>query len=276
MAEWLFETRDSHEREGLEDGNLKLFKDFPLSNLTKETTQNSLDAPRKIEGGKIELRFSLKRIQTADIPGLKNFQEAVKRCLNSEEWLVDDDIKKLKKMDTLLRGKTIPVLEISETGTLGMEGPCAGNTNFFKYMMGKGISGKSGRSRGSHGVGKAAPTINSNLQTIFASSYWKGTQYIMGRATLSSSKGENGKTIHNIGYYGDNYQTVKDVKNLPAWLKRDNPGTSIFVLGFHERSNWESIIAGSTLTYFFSAIERGILEVKIYGKNGSLTYEVKQ
>ena len=85
----------------------------------------------------------------------------------------------------------------------------------------------------------------------------------MGRTTLASSKNTRGETVSNTGYFGDDFKTVRDIKLLPEWLKRNSPGTDIHIVGFKEPTYWAELVAASILTNFFAAIFRNTLLVKI-------------
>ena len=88
----------------------------------------------------------------------------------------------------------------------------------------------------------------------------------MGRATLSSHYGKNEKEIHNnVGYWGANFEPVVFDERFPDWLRREEPGTNIIILGFKNFENWKELLSASVAMNFFVAIQKGALIVNIQG-----------
>lgn len=278
MTNWHFDKAPSGMSTGWDDASIKGFKGNPINNLAREIIQNSLDAAVDKKNGCVTVRFSLLPIPTTSIPDHETLKGVIKKCISS---VLDADKPKAKEAMSRLEKKSIDLLSISETGTIGMKGPYEEGKPFFTYMATSSQSVKSNDSLGSHGQGKAAPILCSHLHTIFASTVYldegkKEQRLVMGRATLAShynNPEEKKDKRFNIGFWGSDpvdteyTEPVRSTKNLPAWLKRDGQGTDIHILGFKSTKNWELILIASVVCNFFTAIEDDKLIVEVAGKH---------
>ena len=265
---WLFDLNRDGSSEGWEDAAIKNFRGNPLNNLAREIIQNSLDAP-KLSGSKpVKVTFEKVRVPTQQIPNIDQLRQTINRCEEvSEIFVLSDKQENLRLARETIWSNEIDLLTIRESGTAGMEGPCVPGKPLYKYMKAKGQGGKTfDGARGSHGQGKAAPILCSQLHTIFLSTKWQTENLVMGRATLSSHYGENRKFIHNnVGYWGDNFDPVPFNSSMPDWLHRENPGTNIVVIGFKQYAHWAEILQGSIAMNFFAAISKKNLSVVVDG-----------
>jgi len=265
---WLFDINRDGSSEGWEDAAIKNFRGNPLNNLAREIIQNSLDAPKSLEEGIVIVSFQKESVSDRSVPNLKELKATIKKCISAADtFVLPEKQESLFLADEILSSSQIDILKITEAGTAGMEGPCEPGKPLYKYMKAKGQGGKSfDGARGSHGQGKAAPILCSQLHTIFVSTNWKNKNLVMGRATLSSHYGKNKNEIHNnVGYWGHDFDPVVFNDAMPKWLKRETPGTNIIVFGFKQFSRWNEILIASVATNFFAAINKGFLRVQIQG-----------
>ena len=267
MNDWKFAVNQDGTSEGWEDASIKNFKGNPLNNLAREIIQNSLDAPKSSE--KVVVRFKCSTISPSDIPGVDKLRDTVNACFNDAKTFVQEaKHESIAKAKRILSRSSLRLLSISESGTLGMKGPCEPGEPFYKYMKAKSQSAKNGDSKGSHGQGKAAPILCSDLHTIFASTIFEhnGTEesLVMGRAALSSHYDSEKQLMNNVGFWGDSdFKPVPYSDALPKWLKRDSAGTDIHIIAFNGTKVWKQILLASVAINFFSAVERKKLEVEI-------------
>lgn len=265
---WLFDLNRDGSSEGWEDAAIKNFRGNPLNNLAREIIQNSLDAPRELGDEVVTVSFQKETVSTASVPDINELKAVIDKCIDdANTFVLPDKRENLFMAQQTVQADTIDLLQISETGTSGMEGPCEPGKPLYKYLKAKGQGGKSfDGARGSHGQGKAAPILCSQLHTIFVSSNWKQKNLVMGRATLSSHYGDNKKQIHsNVGYWGEDFEPVEFCGEMPTWLERRAPGTNIVVLGFKQFSRWDEILIAAVAVNFFAAINRGMLKVIVQG-----------
>ena len=265
---WLFDLNRDGSSEGWEDAAIKNFRGNPLNNLAREIIQNSLDAPRELGDEVVTVSFQKETVSTESVPDINELKAVIDKCIeDADTFVLPDKQENLFMAQQTVQADTIDLLQISETGTSGMEGPCEPGKPLYKYLKAKGQGGKSfDGARGSHGQGKAAPILCSQLHTIFVSSNWKQQNLVMGRATLSSHYGDSKKQIHNnVGYWGEDFEPVEFHGGMPTWLERRAPGTNIVVLGFKQFSRWDEILIAAVAVNFFAAINRGMLKVIVQG-----------
>ena len=265
--------------DGFNDPGIEHFAGNRLQHLGREVTQNSIDA-RTTAPAKIEIRR--RRVLVKSIPGLGDLVAAVGSCACSAD---KDGSAKAKKFfasaKKILQGKDISILQIRDSNTKGLTGPCEYGTPFFAMLKATGESRKDTTSAGSYGIGKFAPYTVSELRTVFVSTVWKdeaGTSqhYVQGKSVLMSHRDAGGQTRRGTGFWGVRKHCAPVVglkKNgLPEWLKLADddgqlsaPGTMITVMGFQPESNWQKQLAANIAENFFGAISSGELEVDIDG-----------
>ena len=265
---WLFDLNRDGSSEGWEDAAIKNFRGNPLNNLAREIIQNSLDAPKISASAPIKVIFEKVRVPTEQIPNIDELRQTINKCQDAADtFVLPDKQENLKLAHETIWSDEIDLLIIRESGTAGMEGPCVPGKPLYKYMKAKGQGGKSfDGARGSHGQGKAAPILCSQLHTIFVSTNWQTDNLVMGRATLSSHYGENKKSIHNnVGYWGDEFDPVAFNASMPDWLHRKEPGTNIVVIGFKQFASWAEILRAAVAMNFFAALSKKNLSVVIDG-----------
>src|SRR5690606_1417511 len=72
------------------------------------------------------------------------------------------------------------------------------------------------------------------------------------------------KAHRATGYWGlGGYTAVTDPEKLPSWLLRDEIGTSVLSVGFHQDEHWQEHMAVSMTANFFAAVFRGKLVVEV-------------
>lgn len=275
---WEFPVDDADQWEGFNNPGIEHFRGNPFGSLAREIIQNSLDAP---SGSPVSVAFELKEIATDEIPHVDQLKDAIQRCAKAEA----NDSKKAKDFfataQKLLKSKHLGVLQIRESNTTGIRGPCRNGTPYFAFMKATGISKKEmhddDTGLGSYGIGKFAPFAVSQLRTVFVSTvYQEGKNYhqlTQGKALLTSHVDANGKTHQATGYWGirQNCLPLEGSSDTPGWLRRSAKqsdlakklGTTFFVLGFNNIQNWEKILIASVLENFFGAIWRGKLKVTV-------------
>jgi len=157
-------------------------------------------------------------------------------------------------------------------------GPCINGKPFYAMMKATGQSKKSGTAGGSYGIGKLAPFTVSDLRTIFVSTVWNDEiggshHYVQGKSILMSHLDSKGATRRGTGFWGErkNCMPVETVEELPKWLRRDmggvligQAGTTLSILGFSGKRNWQNAFAANIAENFFGALQEGLLEVEIH------------
>lgn len=276
-----FPVYKSDQWDGFNNSGMEHFAGDPFVHLGRETTQNPLDAPSS-EDDPVHVRFSQISIPVTEIPDLERLRSTVLLCQSSASQDGDKAKQFFDQAKEILLRKTIKVLKIEDFNTKGVRGPCKNGTPFFAFLKASGQSKKdSDASVGSFGIGKFAPFNVSRLRTIFISTVWKDDagglhHYVQGKARLMSYLDEEGKTHQATGFWGEieRCQPVADLERVPKWLRRTENeatlsakeiGTTFYVLGFPDISEWREILAATMAENFFGAIHEDKLVVEIDG-----------
>ena len=171
MINWNVDKLESGSAVGWEDSSSKHFRDTPINNLGREIIQNSLDAADP-EMDFVKVSFQLKKVPVNEIPGIEKLRDLLDNGIRDKNlYVAPKYYTSMDRAKGLLNQQTINIMVISETGTIGMEGPCTPKFPFYKYMKsdGTGQKGDINDAKGSHGLGKGAAVVCSNLNTIFCS-----------------------------------------------------------------------------------------------------------
>src|SRR5262249_27981334 len=124
---------------------------------------------------------------------------------------------------------------------------------------------------GSFGIGKNAVFALSDIQTAFFSTRYvndagKEQVLCMGKTLFISHAGEDGEEKRRKGYWGvkKGYMPLDDEKDIPAWLRRNSQGTSIYSICMRANlADWRYEMTAAILINFFGAIERNEMEFEI-------------
>ncbi len=271
-----FPVDESQQWDGFNAAGIEHFSGSPFRSLGREATQNTSDAAKN----GVPARISIKRVSvpTVSIPNISELRGAIKSCRDgaageSEKAKIFFD----NAVDIISKSK-ISVLQIADSNTKGVEGPCQNGSPYFALMKATGQSKKdSGTASGSFGIGKFAPFTVSGLRTTFITTVWQDPggnlqHYTQGKSILMSHKHAS-RTHRATGFWGVKKNCLPLIGQcdiLPGWLQRDVSGpdvtgTTLHVLGFTPTKDWEKILAASIAESFFASIARGNLQVEIEG-----------
>ena len=274
--DWTFPEKQGGEWDSFNNPGIETFRTNPFGNLAREVIQNSLDVP---DVAPITVEFFYDTINRSDLPGIETLSKVVDKCQKS---LKDEGPKAKQFFATarkLLANPKIPMLSIHERNTQGMEGPCKRGTAFYAYMKAAGQSVKtSATAGGSYGIGKFAPYAVSTLRTLYVSTVYKkgrGKHHLTQGKTILISHRDKGSDRQGVGYWGPADDACLPVEgyhpDMPVWLARlssakspaKNLGTSLHIVGFDARKDWDKILTASVLENFFAAVWEGQLEVYV-------------
>ncbi|MBC6412049.1 MAG: hypothetical protein GDA39_03700 [Hyphomonadaceae bacterium] len=268
-----FLPNEADEGEGLNHPGLEHYLSHPYAGMARETGQNSLDA-RNSDEDPVVMVFEKKMIKAGAIPDLDELSRVTDICLrqakDKKEVSFFEDAKRI------LGNEQIPVLVISDHNTTGADGE-----QFHALTKSTGISEKGeADSGGSFGIGKFAAFAVSDLRTVFYATCFEenGTEkQLYHGKTLYRSFEDPDATEHNsrraTGYWGNSsdYSPIDSPGNVPAWMLRDNTGTTVFCLGMRERSEqWAFETFTVLLRNFFAAIHEKKLVFKISNNDGNV------
>jgi len=208
--------------------------------------------------------FELLTIARAEIPGLSELTDALKRC--GSYWAKDGKAKAFfDRAHQLAMGKNVTCLRIGDANTTGVPGTDTDrDEGWYNLVRSSGSSAKGMGAGGSFGLGKHAPFAASRLLTVLYSTRIKdGSSAFQGVARLTTHDGPKGRRQPTGFLGGADGKSIRSKKDIPKAFRRDEEGTDVFVLGYNAASEWEEEIIYSILENFWPAIHRGILTVNV-------------
>jgi hypothetical protein len=272
-----FPVDSSGQWDGFNDPGIEHFAGNRLQHLGREVPQNTIDA--KVDSP-ARITVSLRKVPVKSLPGLAHLKDAVARCAQAAIGEGSDKaVSFFFAASKLLEGRDLYVLQLRDSNTTGLEGPCVNGKPFFAMMKATGQSKKVGTSTGSYGIGKFAPFTVSELRTVFVSTVWADEtetlhHYVQGKSVLMSHQDPADKIRQGTGFWGvrEMCQPVEGlVKEVPDWLRltdehgaiEGQQGTMLSIIGFSPAKGWQNVLAANIVENFFGAIIRGDLEVNI-------------
>jgi hypothetical protein len=260
-----FLPNPGEEVEGLGHAGIETFRNDPHSSAARETGQNSIDARAS---SPVSISYDLLELSRSDIPGIDALQEAIEICLRSAGS--SKDLAFLSNAKRVCAEATIRVLAIKDYNTTGATGPSVPGTAFHSLVKSSGVSVKGHEhSGGSFGIGKNAVFAVSDLRTVFYSTRYTDKSgnpafLAQGKSILLSHTNSAGQHVRQTGYWGfPKFEAVSDPGALPEWLKREELGTSVYVIGFQESTDWRERLTCSLIQNFFSAIHKSEITFSI-------------
>ncbi|SDN61818.1 hypothetical protein [Bacillus sp. OK048] len=251
----------------INNAGLETFRGNAIDSLTREICQNSLDAV-KDKNKPVVVEFNSFSMPINNFPRRYELINVFKLCKHTWEGHNRKSEDFIDHALSILGRSEMKVLRISDFNTKGLEGAKEGELGspWSSLIKEAGSSNKEGDSGGSFGIGKSAPFLNSNLRTLFYSSFdTSGYQSHIGVANIMSfMKNDNQITLGN-GYYTQNNQSsaIPGFLHLDENFQRTETGTDIYVTAFEPKDDWEIEVKKSVLFNFFITVFKGKLVVKI-------------
>lgn len=269
MGEIRFLTNEAGKVEGLAYAGFETFKGSPYTSCARETGQNSRDAS---VAHPVIVSFNLLTLPRTEVPFADQLQHSIECCLANPQ---DAKTKQhLERAQRTISAAAIKVLEISDRNTTGLTGPTTDPQSVFTALVkGDGVTNKADvTSAGSFGIGKNAAFAVSDLQTVIYSTRYldlsaDGAERFAAQGRLRLISHTDGpKKLSAEGYWGaPDFAAIEDVTAVPAWMKCQGIGTSIFSIGFREEPRWVERMTLSLATNFFLAIDRREIEFAVGG-----------
>jgi hypothetical protein len=260
------------ESEGLSESGIETFRDRPFAAVARETGQNSRDA--RLDPSKpVRVTFDVVTMKSAELPSIAEFRAAARLCLEKSKKIGKEKEKGFfEHAVKALEATTIDVLKISDSNTKGARGPCEEGKPFHTLAKTEGSSTKEDlNSGGSYGIGKNAVFAISDIHTAFFSTCYEGADgkdhhLCMGKTLFISHRDAGNTERRRKGYWGklDGYMPLDNPKEIPAWMLREERGTSIFSVCMRQNKiDWRYEMAAAIIINFFCAIERQEMEFEI-------------
>lgn len=262
---WVFGRTDGGDATGANDPVTTMFRGSVPYFIAREPLQNIIDAGKVFP---VKASFDQVSISVLDIPRIEQLEKVFHACKKyySEVDRYDEDCINFANyvIKKIVSKKRINLLKIGDKNTWGMS-----PKDYYNFMKGVGSSSKEAQKGGSFGLGKGAYFAASNFRTIFLSTifYKDNNPLFAGKARLVSFC-ENNEVMQSNGTLGiARQEPITQVKDIPEFFKRSEPGTDIFVVDFDQGENWDKEIIKSVLVNFWLRILEGKLEVSVHDTN---------
>lgn len=201
-----FLENQAGEVEGLGHAGIETFRDTPFVSCSREAGQNALDAA---DGRPVRMSLQEHKVPADEIPGIDKLRETISSCLKAARTSGSEkDRDYFENARQVVSSDVIPVLEIADSNTTGLEGPPNDPSSKFHALVKS--SGKSNKptetSGGSFGIGKNATFAVSDLRTVFYSTLYgpsDGLKFaLQGKVQLVSHQDADGVERISKAYWG--------------------------------------------------------------------------
>ena len=243
-CKWFFAEAPINQDLGPNDAKFEIFKP-DINSLVRESIQNSMDAVDD-ESVPVRMSFKIKRFQKNTYPPFFDLKEHVEGCLAYWGNSAKDVFEPMRQsiVRSSMPGGWVNYIEVSDANTTGMDYEKGNNkTKFHGFLHSTGASNKkSANSGGSFGIGKAAYFAMSPLRSIIVSTMTQDGEYtFQGIANLCTHKMSDGLKTP-IGFYSTNDEhPITDPSEIPPRFLREEPGTSINIMGVQINSQEDRI-----------------------------------
>lgn len=283
MDKWYFPSRGYAETEGFSNAGLAEFRGNPLQALAREICQNSLDASDG-SGKPVRIEFHKTFMDINRFPGMSEMAAILDACQAFWGTQGDSNTKTfLAKAKRSFSQRKFYVLRISDYNTKGVQGAFSDEniTPWGSLVKGNSFSVKADEKNaaGSYGIGKAAPFVSSEYQTVFYRTYdVDGVRAALGVARLmafevshSDCRPGEDPVRRSVGYFGENAhnQPSRSIQALDDIYYRTEHGTDLFIPGFcHVTSDdeWIKQILAEVVENFLYSVYTEKLEVIVEDK----------
>jgi hypothetical protein len=272
--------------QGLNDAGVENFQGAIEHYLSRECGQNSGDAMRP-DAGTVQLSFQRLAVSPDLIPGFTSLREALTASL--ARWGKKEKERAFFEAAIELASRqTIPVLKISDFGTTGLTGSDMDEAGrWFALVKSQGVSNKGSTAGGSFGIGKSSPFAASRFRTVFYGTRTVGGSVaLQGVSRLVTHTNSDGMSTQGVGFIGDYdsagsggdgpvFRAVRDPDRIPAFFRRSEPGTDLWIIGYRSGALWDRELIRSILTNFWPAIYRGMIEFRVGEQSITKAYLAK-
>ena len=257
-CKWHFASTAGGQDQGPNEAMSEWFKKDPFESLVRESIQNSLDAVQD-KGQPVHVVFQWKRLIGSNHPGLFALLNHFQACIDF--WDNTSAREKFTPMINYINQNSaggVYYLEVSDSNTSGMDyKPNDRSCPFYSFVRSAGNSSKAMTSAGgSYGFGKAAYFNMSRMRTVLVSTQTpEGKNYFEGVSSICTHEIDGEKRSH-VGYYDNNEgQPISDIERIPKRFRREEPGTSVCIVGVEQNEGYEDIVRAVLLHFWLSVLE---------------------
>ena len=277
MADWHFVGAKGIKPQGMNNGDIDMFRGAPIRSLAREICQNSLDAlpdeekVKRANGEAVDPVIIEFRVFTGRVPNKETLLCYVKKMRSYWDARQKNDKSVVDFLDVVINNlskDTIPFLRISDYRTTGLNGINKDGSP-WDNLVSAGASDKHADDGGSKGVGHAAPFACSDIQTVFY--YTLNVEREHGFEGVSRLVGwKDDPSEDAVGYVHDGYYGNGELCQTPIndcildgnGFERKEVGADVYIAGF-SHGDWEQEVIRSAIDSFLLAFYAGKLVVRV-------------
>ena len=265
-------------QEGFTTSDVATYDNLNPNAVVRELIQNALDAVREDNRDETIVRFEVKKIKLADLPGIESYKTAFLEAKKFHKINTSNQSgqtgKIIQKFEKCLQCKEIEVLSVLDNG-IGLD------SHRMNRLLADGLTGKDESALGAFGNGHFTAIPASDLQYVLYGGLNSGKRIASGHAILASHKKKSKDGLF-IKEFGDDANDVDDdpylyvtddgipnlINDRLNWIEAEfesKTGSAIIIPAFNrfrknEENLWE-IIEDAVACNFFLAITEGQLKV---------------
>ena len=266
--------------DGFTPAGIAAFDDLRPAAVVRELIQNALDAARAAKVPRAVVRFRLKRMPRAELPGLESYERAFERAIETQRRMGGTLSRQAElvvaRIQAALARDELEVLSVLDNG-VGL------NEQRMNALLSDGLSIKEGGATGTYGNGHSTAIPASDLRyvlyggvtshgertgaghTVIASHFVEGEQHLRsadGFYIRDFRAGEG--TLYEYAT-GDDVPTLVS-QELDAIRETQGHGTAVVIPAFNnfaEHGSLWDMVSQAASANFFVAIEDGELKVTV-------------
>lgn len=272
---FIFSQRNNDVIDGAVSADEEIFRDADHGEaLTRELTQNSLDAKVPDSVGPVTIKVELREVPLSEVPDVDSLKLHLAQSVKAVEGS-NDVSNRLGEALEVLNGDSITILRIGDYNTTGLRGEEDDRDNkppLLALTRGNGVSQKSGGTGGSFGIGAKSASGASSIRTVFWTTLAddKEVPVVAGRAILAGHKIDNAPDIMLApdGFYRqkntERFVYKRSSEGIFGFSPRAENGTDTYVLGYRGKNEGGQLreIQRAFAHNFMVAIHEGDLVVE--------------
>jgi len=258
---WNFAEKTEHlYRFGFKDNDIEKFSKNITQSLVREAVQNSLDALDIENHSCVRMIVKKGKVSKSTLPNFQEIEKHLRACIDDENDPSEN--AEIQRHLDAIETSDYSFIEIADYNTIGMDRKSFESLTQASFKSTKTHQG----SLGSKGVGKAVYYANSYLRTMLVTTRQESEIRYRAATRLSTHKDPYNpfKEFNNVGFYGP-LDPVQE-SSIPQVFRREEPGTSIFVIGNWKNDNFQEEVIEEVLRNYWFAIADEQLVIEVEGQ----------